>query len=245
MTNTGISFELKKLEAQMDGEIAHLQSQRNSNLIIGLVLMVIIFGYFYFMSLKVRQLMEPEATAAMASQQVVSYLPELRISLEETARKETPLLIDTLINKLLKESIPAAHNNLKTLILSTADETMDNAETAFSNQVTQQLKLHGPTLRTLAADLSTPEGTKDFENAIFKTLEDIMQDPSAQSDLMGYSFQLEELDRTLLYLSQDNNSLTPAEESARELISIFRELMNRAQAHQMGDDLEIPLKERT
>jgi hypothetical protein len=228
MKKTGISLELNNLEAQMDGEIAHLESQRKSNLLIGLVIMVIIFGYFYFMSLKVRQLMEPGVAAEMASQQVVSYLPELRISLEKTARQEAPLLIDTLINTLLNEGIPTAHNNLKTLILSTADEMMDNAETDFFNLVNQQLKLNGPTLRTFAADLNTPKGAKDLENAIFKTLEDVMQDPSVQSDLMGYGYQLEELDRTLLYLSQENTSMTPVEESARELIAILRELMNRA-----------------
>ncbi len=194
---------------------------------IGAVLIVIIFGYFYFMSLKVKELMQPEVTAAMASQQVVSYLPEIRASMEETARTEAPLLIDNLINKFLKETIPATHIKLKTLILSTADKSMEDAETSFFNQVSQQLKNHGATLRTLVADLSTPKGAKDFEDAILKTLEDVMQDPSVQADLMGYGLELEELDNTLFYLSQEKVSLTPVEESARELIAILREFMNR------------------
>jgi hypothetical protein len=227
MTETGKYVELNNLEAKLDGEIAHLKRQKTINLIIGAVLVVIIFGYFYFMSIKVKSLMEPQEIASMASQRVVSYLPNARATLEETARKEVPLLVDNLINKLLKESIPEARAQIKTLIISTADKTMDDAETVFFNQVNQHLKTHGAALRSLAADLTTNEGAKAFEDAIYKTLEEVVQDPSVQVDLLGYGIALEELDGTLLYLSQKKISLTPEEESARDLIAILRELMNR------------------
>jgi hypothetical protein len=228
MTETGKYVELNNLEAKLDGEIAHLKRQKTINLIIGAILVVIIFGYFYFMSRKVKKLMEPQEIAAMASQRMVSYLPNARATLEETARKEVPLLVDNLINKLLKESIPGARARVKTLILSTADKAMDDAETAFFNQVNQHLKTHGAALRSLAADLTTNEGAKAFEDAIYKSLEEVVQDPSVQVDLLGYGVALEELDGTLLYLSQEKISLTPEEESARELIAVLRELMNRA-----------------
>ena len=228
MTETTKYVELNSLEAKLDAEIAHLHRQKTINLIIGAFLMVIIFGYFYFMSKKVKKLMEPQEIAAMASQRVVSYLPDVRATLEETARKEVPLLVDNLITKALKESIPEARARLKTLILSTADKAMDDAETVFFDQVNQHLKTHGNELRSLAADLTTNEGAKAYEDAIYKNLEEAVQDPSVQVDLLGYGVALEELDGTLLYLSQEQISLTPEEESARDLIAVFRELMNRA-----------------
>jgi hypothetical protein len=47
-------------------------------------------------------------------------------------------------------------------------------------------------------------------------------------DLIGYGIALQELDGMLLYLATEEASLTPEEQTVRELISIFRELMNRA-----------------
>lgn len=228
MTENSKYVELNELEAKLDADIAHLHRQNSINLIIGAVLIVIIFGYFYFMSRKVKELMDPQEIASMASQRVVSYLPDARATLEETARKEVPLLVDSLINKLMKENMPQARAGVKNLILSTADKAMDEAETVFFEQVSKQLKTHGAALRSLAADLTTNEGAKAFEDAIYKSLEDVAQDPSVQADLLGYGFALEQLDGTLLYLSQQNITLTPEEESARDLIAILRELMNRA-----------------
>jgi hypothetical protein len=228
MTDTTKHTELDILEAQLDKDTAHFQRQNTINLIIGAFLVVIIFGYFFFMSRKVTELMEPQILASMASQRVVSYLPNARATLEETAREEVPLLVDNLISKLLKESIPEANAQVKTLILSTADEVMDEAEAVFFDQVNQHLKTHAAALRNLAADLNTDEGVRAFEEAIYKTLQEAVQDSSVQVDLLGYGVALEELDGTLLYLSQEKMSLTPEEESARDLIAIFRELITRA-----------------
>ncbi|MBN1867689.1 hypothetical protein JW916_10390 [Candidatus Sumerlaeota bacterium] len=228
MTETSKYLELDNLEARLDGEIVHLQRQKTINLIIGAVLMVIIFGYFYFMSGKVKELVEPQEIAAMASERVVSYLPDARATVEETARREVPILVDKMITKLLTESVPEAHARLKTLILSGADKAMDDAETVFFNQVNQHLRTHGATIRSLSADLTTDGDTKAFEEALYKTLEESAQDPSVEVDLLGYGVALENLDGTLMYLAQENISLTPEEESARDLIAVLRELMNRA-----------------
>jgi hypothetical protein len=223
-----MTAELDALEARLDAETEHLRRQKTVNIVVGVILILIVFGYFLFMTGKVKDAMEPQGVAMMASERVIGYLPEARVTLEATARKEVPVLVDKLIDGLLKQRVPEARGKVKARILVLADKAMDDAESIFFDQINFYLKQHGEELRSLAADLSTDEGTHAFEDALYNTLEEAVNSPEIQVDLIGYGIALQELDGMLLYLATEEASLTPEEQTVRELISIFRELMNRA-----------------
>lgn len=228
MTDNRTAVELDALEARLDAETEHLQRQKTVNIVVGLILVVIIFGYFLFMSGMVKNALEPQGVAMMVSQRVVSYLPEARATLETTARREVPVLVDKLIDALLKQRVPEARAKIKARVLALGDKAMDDAESIFFDQINLHLKQHGEKIRSLAADLSTDEGTHAFEDALYATLEEAVNSPDIQVDLIGYGIALQELDGMLLYLATEEASLTSEEQTVRELIAIFRELMNRA-----------------
>lgn len=228
MTTNRQNTELDKLEATMDAEIAHLRNQQTVSLVGAVVLIVIIFGYFFIMSGKVRELMNPDEVAYMASERIVEYLPNAQAPLQEAIRTEVPILADSLIDKLIHENIPQARLQLEAAILSGADKALDETETVFFEGVDVHLQAHGETLRSLSADLSTTEGSKAFEDALYKSLADVARDPSVKADLMGYGAALNHLERTLTYLSQETVQLTPEEETTRDLIAILRELIQRS-----------------
>lgn len=228
MTDTRMTAALDALEARLDAETEHLRRQKTVNIVVGSILIIIVFGYFMYMSSMVKNALEPQGVAMMVSERVVSYLPEARSTLETTARKEVPILVNKLIDTLLKQRVPEARAKVKAHVLTLADKAIDDAESIFFDQINYHLKQHGDKLRSLAADLSTEEGTLAFEDALYATLDDAINSPDIQVDLIGYGIALQELDGMLLYLATEEDSLTSEEQTVRELISIFRELMNRA-----------------
>ncbi|MBN1515542.1 hypothetical protein JXA32_03125 [Candidatus Sumerlaeota bacterium] len=227
MNDSSNNTDLKSLEAKLDAEIAQLKRHNNNNLFVGFVLMAVIFGYFAFMSGKMKEAIEPDEVAAIAIDRVVDTLPRTRAALEETASEEVPALVDGLFDKILRESLPEFRSWIQSQILSTADQLVNGADDFFYELVQGHMKTHGETLRNAAAQLADDEGAAMFEDALYELLEASVKDSDMEVDLLGYGAVLEHVNEMLAYLAEDSAEFTPEEETTRELIATIRELANR------------------
>lgn len=227
--------ELDRLSQKLDSEIAGLKRARVMTIVIPLVVVLAMVGYFSWISAKVRDLAEPKSVAEMASQYMVDAIPKFRPEIERAAREEAPAAVDEMVNKFVEEGIPAGRELVEKAAIDHGHKVFAEIEREALAMLDRALAEHGDELRAVVKDLATPEGTKAFEDELYKLIRDTLWETNAQAELKNYAIALSDIDGMLAHLiNTPEAELTEHEKALHDLIAILREMGSRDRSMKTG-----------
>lgn len=236
-----IMRDLDRLEQRIDAQLAKSQKTATMSLVLGIILVVVMIGYFAFAGSYIRQFLVPKDLSLMVTDQVVTRIPEVRAELEATAKREVPALVDTMVTSLVTEHIPNARKTAEKTIVEETTRALDKYEDQLLTKFDETIEAHRENIKGMAAQLSTDEGRQMLENDLYQLFEDTITDENMQADLEGYAQALADIDMTLEVLSDsDGSHLNDEQLALRRLLAIVREMGNRSEVANLnlkGSDL--------
>lgn len=234
--------ELDRLEERIDAQVAKAQKTTTMSLVLGIIIVVIMIGYFSWASSYARQFLEPKTLSMLATDQVVTRIPEVRKTIEATAKAEVPVMVAGMVDSVVKEQIPAARKEAEKTIIEETTKALDKYEDQLLSKFDATIEAHRDNIKEMAAQLSTDEGRKIFEDDLYKLFEETIEAENMQADLVGYAQALKDIDETLAVLSDEEAAahLTDEQLALRHLVALVREMSNRSEVanlHLKGSDI--------
>jgi hypothetical protein len=191
-------------------------------IIVGILLLGLLGGYFYYGYSQISSVMEPETLVNAAQTWLDDQLPQVRRQLEAQIDKSAPEWAENL-SKQAQSSLPTIREKLEGYVLEQVDQTVEQTVTITEDKFRQFLRDRRDLLETGFKDLSTsPELAKESLSQLEAALNESMQTDMKQgaSDLYATLTQMTE---KLAHLHA-NQHLTPQETLERQILMQLRRL---------------------
>lgn len=227
--NKAMLNQVEQLEKKIDAQIARAKAMQTTTLVIGVVLIVIIIGYFMFMASQVRKMMVPQDLAEIAGDQIRTRVTELTPELEKAARENAPKLVDSLVNEIIENQLPSGRQFLEEMIKEESTRQLDRMENILVESFREVIDQNDEAIRSLVEALKNDEGRETFQESIRALLLEALNDGEINVALDSYGMALEEVNGLLLRLSSPDEELTNEERITKQLIVVVRELANRSE----------------
>ncbi|MCC6546780.1 hypothetical protein IT570_06385 [Candidatus Sumerlaeota bacterium] len=226
-----VQTELNVLENKIQAQLDAAHRVRNMNIIVGIVLIVIVTGYFQYMKSQLAQFSEPKELAKVAAGLAQPNISKLSDHIDAQAREKLPELVDNAFTHVVNDRIPQIRQRLETEVKAKLDQVVAKSETAIIGGFEQTLRDHGKELPELVKNLQTPEGKEAFEEDVFKMLEDAIKEEQIAAQVDSYGAVLKDVDSMLKHYSDPASEKTQDEQLVCEMIAIMREMSKRHAAN--------------
>lgn len=228
--NKAMLNQIESLEKKIDAQISRAKTMQTTTLVIGVVLIVIIIGYFMFMAGQVRKMLVPQDLAEIAGDQIRTRVTELTPELEKAARENAPKLVDSLVNEVVDNQLPQGREALETAIKEESTRQLDRMETVLTDAFRQVVAQNEEGIRSMVETLKTDEGREEFQEAIQALMLEAINDGEIIVALDSYGIALQEVNALLGHLSTTPDAdLTNEERITKQLIVVVREMANRSE----------------
>lgn len=228
--------KLNGIENRLDENIRKANSGRFWTMTVGLILVAILVGYFSWISMMVREMLKPQDLVGVISVQVMEHAKASRPELEKMAVENTPILLNDMIDYVVKEGIPTARKEAVVSVKEGAKPYLDDVTSKLLNATRDLLAENEAEFRTLAGDLKTNEGRDAFEQRLYKDITDSLDEPEIAEQLTMYGEGLKHVADTLERLAKGEGQLSEMDQATFDLISIVLAMANRIEP-QMGEAL--------
>lgn len=242
MADQSLTRSLDQLESKLDAQLASLNRSRNLNLILGIVLIVVIFGYFQFIGGIVKPFSDPKELSSILWAQFTSRIDTVRATAEKQAIEMTPMLVDRIADTLIHDKIPEGRKEVEKLVRREAEIKFNAAEKQVIESFDAAIKEHGPELRLLIAELKTDEGRIAFEDDLYKIMEEAVQDQGIMVQLDSLGYVLKDIDGMIAHYADPANEKTDDEKLLAELIAMMRELSDRTRVNVKDIKIDVGIK---
>lgn len=191
-------------------------------MVVGIVLMALLLGYFIFGFNEIKDLTKPENLVALAGEVVDSSIPEILGSVEETVTNSAPDWAAAVSDQAIGAA-PTVRESLEEYILDQTEGVIDQTAGIGEKQFRQILRDNRTsfeeTIDQLADDQDYSDETlKIFMDAVNKELGQDMQ--SQAQDVLGTLIALNEKLQKL----SNNESLNKEEALERQTLMVIRRL---------------------
>lgn len=222
-----IIAKLNGVENRLDENIRKANSGRFWTLTIGLILVAVMVLYFSWISMMVREMLKPEDLVGVISVQVIDHAKASRPDLEKMAVENTPVVLNDMIDYVVKEGLPAARKEAVVSVKEGAKPYLDDVTEKMLNASRDLLANNEEVFRSLAADLMTPEGRDAFEERLYKDITDSLEDPKIGEQLAMYGQGLDEVANTLERLAKGEGPTSELDRATFDLMAVVLAMANR------------------
>ena len=219
--------ELNVLENKLQAQLESAHRIRNTNIIVGIVLIVIVTAYFQYMKKMLVPFSDPNELAKVASGMVLKDIDKLSDQIDAHARTQVPVIIDGVITHVVQERIPQGRQHLEAEVKAKLDEAVAQSEQAIIEGFEYTLRDQGKELADVVKSLQTAEGKEAFEEDMFKMLEDAIKDEHVVAQIDSYGATLKDVDNLLKHYSDPKSEKTEDEKLVCEMIAMMREISTR------------------
>jgi hypothetical protein len=216
------------IEARLDQSIEKQAKAQRTNIVVGVILLAVVLGYFTVLNFMVRDAVTPDSIAEVAVGYAEEEIPKLTAEL----RRDVAGRADTLVNQAVDQGLnllPEVRKQAESFILSETRIHMAKAESEINALTDFAFDNHGEDVRGLIADLSSNEGQIALETELYDMLTALFMESNVKVDIEGYGLTLLHMNDKLLRL-RDANDLTEAEKIERDIIVALREFSDRSDA---------------
>jgi hypothetical protein len=232
--------KLAEIEAKLDKQIAAARFNTNLSLILGIILVVGLLGYFSFMSGLTKDSLEPEGIATVIGQKAREQVKGLSGQADKLIQEEVPKIMDGVIDRAIKEDLPAQRVLLEKSITTGIATLLQQYEDEIYKNLNDALATYGENIQVMAKQLKTTEGSKEFEDAFIKLVNEAMAEESLQNDLQMYGEALSSVDELLARLTA-GEGLAEEEVAMVDLLSIVREISRRGELDKVKLEFKVDL----
>ena len=215
-----------RIEKRLDETIAKLEKGQRINTIIGIVLIVVILGYFGFLISQVRGLSTPESVSEIATGYARERIPDMRQGLSDQLTQNAGKYINDAIDQAL-QTVPDVRRKAHQVAIQQSDKYMNQVRTELEKMMDQALEQNSAEISLLIDELQTVEGTQEFEDTLYKILMEPIEEGNLHVDIQAYGVALMELSNKLERIANDRD-LGESERIERDLIVALKEFSNRS-----------------
>jgi hypothetical protein len=233
-----VNQKINALAAKIDAQANKARTTQVVTIVVGLVFVVVLLGYFAYMSSLTRQALEPEGVANVLSDAVTSRVKGVNKEAQSFIKSEAPKIMNDVITRAIDEQIPGWRANLEAAIKEQSSELLQKYEDEIYKGVDETLAKYGENLKTFAANLRTEEGTKEFEDAIYKVIDEAINMQEIRMDVEMYGEALQTIDGMLERLVTGED-LSQDEQALLRLLGVIREITRRSELNSLSIDLSM------
>jgi hypothetical protein len=221
--------ELDNLEKKIAEQLEAANKVKQINLILGIVLIIIIFGYFQFIYVKITPFAEPkplaETVMGFASERV-EHISEFA---DQQAKETVPKLLDDVIDGLIQDRIPNGRKELEKALKKELDIALGKTENGVMEAFDKAMEEHGNELHMLVKELQTNQGREAFEDDLFKIMDEAISEPDIKVQIDTYGIVLGDIDGLLKYYADPTTEKTDDQKLVAQMLSMVREISDRMQ----------------
>ncbi|MCB2156679.1 hypothetical protein KQI84_17520 [bacterium] len=215
-----------RIEKRLDETISKLERGQRINTILGIVLIVVIMGYFGWLISKVNDLTTPESVSELVMGMAREQIPDARKGLSEQLTENAEGYINDAFDEVLS-SAPDLRREAHKFALQQADKYMKQIRTELESMMDQAIEMHSEEISLLIAELQTVEGTQEFEDTLYQILMAPIQEENVHVDIQAYGVALEELANKMQRLAEAKD-LTESERIERDILIALKEFSDRS-----------------
>lgn len=219
--------KLNGIENRLDEQIRKANSGRFWTLVVGLVLVAFMVGYFVWINIQIRKMMDPEDLSGIVAVQLIQQAKSNRPGLEKMAVDNTPELTNSMINYLVNDGLPTARKEGVSAVKDSAKPYLDEVTDKLLDASRNMLAEHEKDFRSLAADLGTNEGRDAFEAKLYKDMSDSLDAPEIVGHLDMYGTALNDVAMTLERLASGEEKLNEMDQATFDLLAVVLAMANR------------------
>jgi hypothetical protein len=215
---------LEQLHRDLVAQRRHAQTATTLTVVIGVLVLLVLGGYFAYGYAKIKQLADPNLLVDYAEDQLQQNLPSVRKSLEDEITRSAPKWAETLSRQAL-ESAPTARKKLEDYTLEQYETSVKELSGMTDQQFRGYLKDNRPMLEKQFKELgSNPQlaesSLAELEASLEKQLERNMKAEAAQllDTLHSANAKMSRL--------RAGDKLTKEEQIERQVMMLMRRLQS-------------------
>ncbi|MBI1290787.1 hypothetical protein GC173_06030 [bacterium] len=232
------SQKIAALAAKIDAQTDKARRSQVVTIVVGIVFIVLLLGYFGFMSGLTRDALEPEGVASVIGSKIKEQVEGVNESAQAYIKGEAPKILDDVITKALDEQLPAGRKALQESIKTESAKLLQKYEDEIYKGVDDTIAKYGTNIKEFAAKLKTEEGTKEFEDALYKVIEESISEEEIREDVDTYGQGLSDIADIMDRLVAGED-LSADEAALLHLLQVVRELTRRAELNNLSVDLSV------
>lgn len=211
----------KQLLAERD----RLKRANRRAVIMALIIVAIVIGYFTFIYLKIRQATEPAFLADVIELKINEMVPTITKNIERELIKSSPELARGMIRNCIN-SAPQVRARAQELILQMADELLTGFREDLDEWLLKAIHEHKADMQELINELKDEEGKKEIAEALGMGIKKSLEERRIQEYLFAYYDILKAIQCQLEYLARVEE---PSEEEIlhKEIIRTLHTIIRR------------------
>lgn len=213
---------LEQVRRELAAERKRADRTRVMTLLIAIVALLLIGGYFAYGYSKISELTDHELLLNAAEDKLDENVPQLRDAIEGEVKRSAPVWAETL-SKQAMESLPTAREKLEQYAMQQFEEGAKQAAVQTEKEFREFLKKNRPMLESKFKELSkspklADESVAQIEQALNEQLEGDLQQES------GKMLEKLRLAHEKLRKLATTKKLTPEEQAERQVLAVARAL---------------------
>lgn len=225
---SSIDRSIRQLDERIQSHLDKANRARNVSIILGIVIIVIMIGYFSWASTQVRKVSQPQDIAQVAGGFIVDKFDASKPELEKSVTEMAPKMVNTVIDDLVKSRLPEGRKAIQDTVIKEADKQIAAVQETILDELDKIMENHGENIRALAQNLDTNEGREAFQEEVYKQLNEIIADEEIKTQVDTYGIALQDIDGMLARVMDPSKHESRMDEVTHELLVVIREMANRA-----------------
>lgn len=220
------SASVERLERRLDEQMAKHAKSQKITIGIGVVLVIILIGYFSWLTAMVKDLMQPESVGDMVIAEIDTRIPQIREELTQELETRSDALLEEGV-KELQAFIPKARVQLRDYAIKEFDALMVQTRAQLNAFAEYTIELHEDRVREMMQQLDSDAKIPELEETMYEVFMDPIRGSQAEADIRAYGIALLEISEKVDKLAK-NEELTETERIEREILVALKELSNRS-----------------
>lgn len=226
--------ELDNLEKKIADQLEAANKVKQINLILGIVLIIIIFGYFQFIYVKLTPFAEPKPLAETVMGFASERVDKISEYADQQAKETVPKLLDDMIDGMIQERIPNGRKELEKALKKELDIALGKTESGVMEAFDKAMEEHGDELHGLVKELQTNDGREAFEDDLFKIMHEAISEPDIKIQIDTYGIVLGDIDGLLKFYADPSTEKTDDQKLVAQMLAMVREISDRTQKSGTG-----------
>jgi hypothetical protein len=214
------------LEGQLRGQIARAESGKRTTLIVGVIIIVIIFGYMFWLSSMIRPYAKSGVLADMVGSKANDYAQEQVPQIAQQLKAGAPEAVAAL-RKQAMEGVPKLREIAEAQTLVLTDKLTGWLETQVDGIVAEFIAQEKGTLTPLIEAAAAEGNNVELEKAFQVALEERIG-PEMDKLFADFMQEMDMAQRMLAYYAQPDDKLTEAERVNKSAITAVLGFLNDA-----------------
>lgn len=215
-----------RLEKNLDEHIAKIERSQKVTIAIGVILALVMVGYFSYMKSQVTKMTNPDDLSGILIDMVDKQIPVLTKSATDELSKSAEANINEGINAGLA-LIPELRKDANIYVNSKVGEILTHADKLHDEAMDEVLAAKRDEIRIIVDEIDKHDDQEALNKAMYEMLSEPFNKPELKMDVEAYGMALDMLAQKLERL-RTAKDLTPDEVIERDLMIALKEISDRS-----------------